>query len=241
MSNKFHYVYKLIDINTGQFYIGSRTCECTPEEDNYMGSPYVWEPIMENLSKEIVKQNFKSREEAIKYEADLIEVNINDELNENYHIPNKGYHNQGRRLSKEWRRKIGLANEGEKNCMYGLRGSLSPHYDIPKSEEHRKKISNAIKKYISIHGHWGKGIERSKETKKKIGEANSGKNNGMYGMSGNLSPTSKEVVCLQQNCCDNKVYNSITECAKCHNINRNVVSYNVNGKSKKQRFKLKKK
>jgi len=42
--SKYHYVYKLKHKDTGEFYYGSRTCECNPELNDYMGSMTTWKP-----------------------------------------------------------------------------------------------------------------------------------------------------------------------------------------------------
>ena len=89
------YVYKLEHVETGEFYFGSRGCKCLPEKDvKYLGSMYVWKPDKNKLIKTILKDVI-SREEAYIYEAKLIEENINNTLNRNYHIPNKGYNTYG--------------------------------------------------------------------------------------------------------------------------------------------------
>lgn len=93
---KNYYVYKVEDFETGQFYIGSRGCICNPEEDvKYFGSMSVWKPNKAKLIKTILFNNFNTREDALNKEADLIKENIDNPLNRNYHIPNKGYHVNG--------------------------------------------------------------------------------------------------------------------------------------------------
>jgi ribosomal protein L32 len=51
-----------------------------------------------------------------------------------------------------------------------------------------KKLSDETKKKMSESK---KGSKRSEETKKKISDAQSGNKNGMYGMVGDLNPSSK--------------------------------------------------
>ena len=54
-----HYVYKIINIITNEYYIGVRSCKCNIEEDKYMGSSTIWtkayikEHILE-LKKELL-------------------------------------------------------------------------------------------------------------------------------------------------------------------------------------------
>ncbi|MCK9574694.1 MAG: hypothetical protein WC979_00090 [Candidatus Pacearchaeota archaeon] len=96
-----HYVYKVTDIETGQFYIGSRSTKLNSELDDYLGSWKVWKPKVANLRKEILKDDFNCREDAMKFEAEEITKVINDPLNENYHIPGIGYCVNGRVTVKD--------------------------------------------------------------------------------------------------------------------------------------------
>jgi hypothetical protein len=98
---KYYYTYRINNTQTGEFYFGSRGCRCEPEEDiKYLGSMCVWKPDKTELKK-IILDKFKTREEAYLYEARLITEHINNALNRNYHIPNKGYHVEGRMTAKD--------------------------------------------------------------------------------------------------------------------------------------------
>jgi hypothetical protein len=92
---KKYYVYKVVDSITGEFYIGSRGTNSEIELDIYMGSPYVWKPKIENLKKEIIKDNFNSMMEAINFERETILKFINDPLNRNYCIPHPKISREG--------------------------------------------------------------------------------------------------------------------------------------------------
>lgn len=90
---KTHYVYMLIDPCTNEFYYGSRTCECNAIDDvNYKGSMCRWQPDKSKLIKTIIKDDFETRTLATEYESNIISEHITDELNRNYHIPNKGFY-----------------------------------------------------------------------------------------------------------------------------------------------------
>ncbi|MCK9574703.1 MAG: hypothetical protein M0R51_01855 [Clostridia bacterium] len=97
----YHYVYKVIHIETNQFYIGSRSSKVHPTLDSYLGSMSVWKPDKTKLKKEIIKDDFICREDAIKFEAEEITKFIDDPLNENYYIPAIGYHVQGTATVKD--------------------------------------------------------------------------------------------------------------------------------------------
>ena len=92
----YHYVYKLTEESTGNFYYGSRTCRCEPHMDSYMGSMRTWKPNKKLLKKQIIKSDFFSREDAILEESKLISDSIKNPLNMNFHIPNKGFYNKSR-------------------------------------------------------------------------------------------------------------------------------------------------
>ena len=76
-SSTYHYVYKLINIKTQEFYIGVRSCFCAPEDDEYMGSG-MWPSLMKKegtkLTKEIISK-WPSRPSAEGEEERLIKEN----------------------------------------------------------------------------------------------------------------------------------------------------------------------
>lgn len=154
---KVHYTYIVNDCETGEFYIGSRSCNCKSEEDiKYMGSMVAWKPNKHNLIKTILNDKFLTRDEAISEEIQLIKENITNPLNKNYNIPGLGFHNTGRVFEKSVRDKMRLARLGDKNPRYG-----NPHSEETKekirikakgriySEETRRRLSDArIKKPV---------------------------------------------------------------------------------------------
>jgi hypothetical protein len=97
----YHYVYKLEHIETGEFYIGSRSSKKHPSLDNYLGSMKVWNPDKTKLKKIILKDDFLDRESAIIFESEEISFNIKNILNRNYHIPSSGYHTHGTVTTKD--------------------------------------------------------------------------------------------------------------------------------------------
>jgi hypothetical protein len=169
-----HYVYKIEDIITNEFYYGSRSCKCNPNDDKYMGSMQTWKPNKINLIKTILKDDFLTREDAILEESILISNGINDALNRNYHIPNKGFHTVGYGY---WTGKVGPhfgfkhteeTKQKQKHMMLGTTHSdetkskmSKKHIGKIKSIEHRenlrkallgkKKSKNHIKKLSECH------------------------------------------------------------------------------------------
>ncbi len=101
-----HYVYKLENKKSGEFYFGSRTCHTNIEDDDYMGSMKTWKPNKKNLQKVILRSDFKNREDALLYEKKLVEKNIKHPLNRNYSIPTEGfYRNDGNQWDSDWKLK----------------------------------------------------------------------------------------------------------------------------------------
>jgi len=83
---KKYYTYKLTDKTTGEYYFGSRGYDGEIKDDKYMGSPYVWKPIVENLQKEILDL-FDNSFDAIMKEREFVINHITDIKNQNYSIP----------------------------------------------------------------------------------------------------------------------------------------------------------
>ena len=91
----YHYVYRLDHLETGEFYIGSRSSKVHHSLDSYMGSMSVWRPDKTKLKKIILKDDFVNRDDAMQFEAYIIKQFINDNLNRNYYIPGNGFHTVG--------------------------------------------------------------------------------------------------------------------------------------------------
>lgn len=149
------YVYRIDDPITKQFYFGSKGCKCLPEENtDYIGSMKTWKPEDKTrLIKTILKTEFNSMSDAIYDESKRIEKYIDNPLNENYHIPDKGFHTNGL--------------TGEKSHMFGKHHSEETREKIrvtqlgkTLSKEHKQKLSKS---------HTGKTL--SEKTKKLIGKS----------------------------------------------------------------------
>jgi group I intron endonuclease len=151
-----HYVYRLDDPITQEFYIGSRSCSCKIDDDIYMGSYLSWKPQDRlRLVKTIIKSNFCKRETCIKFEAKLIKENIDNPLNRNYHIPGIGFHRNGIPHSAETKQKM-----SDNHADFS--GAKSPMFGKTHSEDTRKKMRIAklgenhiyYGKTRSIHSQW---------------------------------------------------------------------------------------
>ena len=160
-----HYLYKITNLKTSQFYIGVRSAN-NPYNDKYMGSSSIWTKkwIKDNildLKKEILDDSFIDRQSANiaevtllkQYEDDVLCINCLYEI-----IPS----HLGRKQSKEWIQK--RIKSGKDANMYGKHHSTETKHQISEklkgrviSEETKEKIGNA---------HRGKIV--SKETKLKL-------------------------------------------------------------------------
>lgn len=153
--HKYNYNYKITNIETREFYIGVRSCDCEISKDKYMGSSSIWTKLyikehIKFLKKEIVA-TFETRKEANDNEVLLLKQYQDNPLCINKYFdytPDL----TGTKQNPEWIEKRKLF--GEKNGMYGK------HH----TDETKEKISNKLK-----------GRSLSDETKKKIGDFHRGK------------------------------------------------------------------
>lgn len=171
-----HYVYKITDQITGEFYIGSRSFRGNINEDDYMGSYRTWTPVdKDRLVKEVIKDDFNSREDAIDYEANFISDNIDNELNRNYNIPNKGFHLAGKSFTEEHKEKISISNKsfykknpnfkaGKNHPLYGKSRKDNPQWGRKRTKEQCENISNSLK-----------GRTLDEKTRQKISKSHKGK------------------------------------------------------------------
>lgn len=118
------YVYIITDSKTGQFYIGSRQCNCSSIDDTYMGSTVTWNPESEDrLVKKILKEERsikfkknnpgknKSKDTIKKIRKSVIKWHKNNE----HPRLGKGHTNQ----AKEKMKNNHADFNGENNPMYG--------------------------------------------------------------------------------------------------------------------------
>ena len=153
---KFHYVY--ISTDDIRFYIGVRSSECHPSQDNYLGSftDETFEP-----NKKFIVRVFSTREAANAYEIYLHEVNkvdVNPLFANKYKSNSEGFHCYKVPKTDSHKKKIGEARLGR------FTGENSPHYGKPRTEETKRKISKS-----------NKNKPKSKVHRKKLSEARKGK------------------------------------------------------------------
>lgn len=156
-----HYVYRLDDTITGEYYIGSRTCYCSVEDDVYMGSYVHWKPEnKERLIKTILKCSFRKRETAFQYETKLIKEHINNPLNRNYCLPSGCFGQSGKSYEEIYGNELaGKLKESRKEQFIKNNPSKLLH--------NRKKIAERNKENNPMN---------SNESREKVSNANKGRN-----------------------------------------------------------------
>lgn len=140
----YHYVYRLDDKTTGEFYFGSRSTFLVPEDDPYMGSMISWKPDKRNLKKTVVRFDFSTRDEAVEFERTLILDHSNNSLCRNAHIPDTGFHTTG---LGQYVDDFGVVHRVKKDDERVLRGELKPFwFGKTHSKESKLKMSISAKK-----------------------------------------------------------------------------------------------
>jgi hypothetical protein len=177
---RHHYVYYSYE-EFGRGYIGSRTCNCLPEEDtDYFGS--FTEKTFNPVAKIILKSDYKTRREAT---ADEVILHNAYDIAKNPHFVNRakqrgeGFSTEGTKLRKETRQKLSEAKTG-RNL----------------SENHRLKISRA--QTGEKNHNYGKPL--SEEAKQNLSEKNSGEGNPMFGKTGDNHPVGGTTWWVNSNC-----------------------------------------
>ncbi len=88
-SGESHYVYQVEDVESGEFYIGLRTCGGDPKADGYMGSgAWLSSRISDGRAlKKSILQVFGSRQDAALFERQTVSQNLQDVLCMNKRTP----------------------------------------------------------------------------------------------------------------------------------------------------------
>ena len=187
-----HYVYYSYE-EFGRGYIGCRTCECLPEEDQYMGS-FTDETF--NPTNKIILETFSTREEALQAEVDLHKFY---QVDKNSHFANKArqkttgfyYSFKGAIRTEEYKKKMSERLKGREikpEWIEKMKENLKPafgednhFYRKNHTEKSKKEISNSLKEYYANNSHPWSGRKHSEESKVKFRIKNSGENNPNFG------------------------------------------------------------
>src|SRR5574344_1800237 len=175
------YIYKVMNIITGQFYIGQRSSyKDSPEEDlgiHYFTSSKIVKPLFKNNTsewkKEILYRDIQFAETLDDVEGYEIHKVINNDfcLNKSDPLIHPGFIAAGRHLSEETKRKMSEVQKGSNNHNYGkhFTEETKRKMSIVKKGKHR---SEETKKKMSVAK---KGKHLTEETKKHMSEAHKGK------------------------------------------------------------------
>lgn len=231
------YVYKLTHKETGQFYIGSRTCKnlkLPSYEDiiKYKSSSIkVKELGFENFNVEIIAEFF-DRIHAYEFEQLLIYENFKDPLNINgcCHVAGKRrFSNLGVEFTEDHKNKISESHKGKsfsdqsrKKMSLAKSGNNHPNFGKPRTQITKEKLSQ--KNTGENHPNFGckgcdnprYGMKHSEESKKKMSESRSGEKNHK----------AKNVLV------NGKKYSTITAAARDIGIKHSYLSIVLNGKYK---------
>lgn len=150
----YRYIYKLIHIKTGEYYIGSRTSNVHPTLDGYMGSMKTWKTDKHNLLKEIIKEGFNSIDDLLEYEAFIIEQCIEDPLNRNYSIPKKGFRTNGMVTVKDENNITFLVSVNDERYLSGelvpaIRGTQLGKIVVIDKDGYKFKVDKNDPRYLS--------------------------------------------------------------------------------------------
>lgn len=160
---KYFYVYFSYE-EYGRGYIGSRVCDCFPEEDiKYFGS---YRDKTFNPTKKIILETFNSVEEALAAECALHDFY---EVDKNPHFANKA-----KQTSKKfYHRSFGENNPSKRDDVRDkIRAGKIGENNPAKRPEVKEKLSAARRKRIT-----------TEETRRKMSEAHKGQSSpkGMLG------------------------------------------------------------
>ena len=242
----FHYVYEITNNINGRKYIGKHSTN--DMNDGYMGSGIAIKQAIKkygskNFSKKIIK-SFETSEEAFKFEKEIIEQLDCVNNYKYYNMSDGGIGGVGTLSGKTELEKVEIYNRmkntlkgkmaGEKNPMYG---KVSAMKGKKHTKEAREKMSKSLKGKPFSKEHRKNiskskiGMKLSEETKKKISENHrnvSGKNNPMYGITGENHHSARKIICLTTG----KIFNCIKTAAIETKSDRVNISHCCKGKRK---------
>lgn len=183
---KFHYTYKLTFLSpfdSREFYIGVRSSEKTPEDDDYLSSSKIIKDIIKTYGKSSFKKEilntFSSREDAVENEIFLhkkFDVATNERFFNKAVQTSTGFDTTGIPVNHSPEVKKEISKKAKERYENG--------FTITLTEEQKIKQKQAIKDYYKENDHHTKGKsyeeimgeEKAKELRKSKIENNPMKN-----------------------------------------------------------------
>ena len=152
LEHKYHYVYRIEHNETGDFYIGLRSCDCLPDIDSYFGSGVrVSNAIKKHGKKSFTKtilSVFPSRAEASKFEASI----VSPELLENkfcMNLKTGGEYEFGTTYANDVCQKMRLSSQNRfKDPAAREKISKAVKSRFNENPEIAKRISTSLKKHF---------------------------------------------------------------------------------------------
>lgn len=171
-----HYTYLIKHKYSEMKYIGVRSCECNPEDDNYWGSSNYLPEDVSDVCEKIILKLFNTREEAMQHEIDLhnkYDVAVNEE-----------YWNKAKATSTGFNR-LGTTFKQTPEAIAKMKKGIKKRFDAGNvyrhTEESKTKISQANKgkkrsqEYIEYAREKATGVIFSEDRKRKMSESQVGK------------------------------------------------------------------
>lgn len=181
MKNEFiHYIYYSYEVN-GRGYIGSRSCKCHPQDDDYYGS---YKDKSFKPTKKLILAVCETKEQ--RYELEYLFQKLYNVV-ENPHFANRafqtttGFSRLGLANSPESRRKMSESRRNKPSGMKGKRHSEETKNKIAKSLKGKPCPSRAVEwteERRAAHSKaltGKKGFKHSEKTKELLREKNSRK------------------------------------------------------------------
>ena len=247
----YGYIYKVTHEPSGRFYIGQRVCRKGGKiDESYWGSGAVWKKILKKyplaeFTREVLA--FADNPEVLNQ---LEEVYVGDLFETDTNCVNLKSGGDQFIFSDDVKKRISVANTGEKNGMYGKKHSeetkkkiAQKHTGMRASDATKQKLSEMRKgKRNPMYGthRFGKenpmyGKKQTDEVKQRISECNTGEKNGMYGKQ--MSEKAKREIGLKNGkpvmCVETGVvYSSAREAERCTGVRNASISLNISGKYK---------
>lgn len=114
-----HYVY-LLEFPNGMGYVGLHSTKIDPAIDTcYLGSGRALPPRSSSSCKKTILATFPTREEAVQYEIDIIELNDCVASDDWYNLRKRTHDKHGSSLSPEHRQLISETHKGRDRSAYG--------------------------------------------------------------------------------------------------------------------------
>ena len=145
-----HYIYQIVK-DTGEFYVGMRSCKCDPKMDHYFGSGLRLKHAInahgkEYFRKEILINGVKDRETLARLERQIVTQElVDDDSCYNLKLGGEGGSINGRKFSDATKQKMRVAKKGVPHSADAKVAMSAAKKGRPLSDAHKAAISAAAK------------------------------------------------------------------------------------------------